>query len=109
MSRDIELLAEIRDLLLVIAEPIIAKRDAKLRTFLRTIVGGSVKRAACVQLMDGTRTQAALTKATGIDQGNLSRFVKKLVESHLLSTDEKHPKLLLKIPPTFFDEESTSE
>ena len=41
MSREIELLTEIRDLLQVMAEPNLAKRDAKMRVALRDVVGSS--------------------------------------------------------------------
>jgi hypothetical protein len=73
MSRDVELLTEIRDLLQVIAEPALAKRDAKLRASLRTVVGSGAKKMKAVLLMDGTRSQSAIVKESGIDQGNLSR------------------------------------
>lgn len=58
MSREIELLTEIRDLLQVMAEPALAKRDARLRSDLCSVVGGG-KKAKAVLLMDGSRTQAA--------------------------------------------------
>ena len=104
MSREIELLTEIRDLLQVIAEPTLAKRDAQLRSSLRAAVGNSEKRAKAALLMDGTRSQADLVKATGIDQGLLSRFVKSLAESKLISSDQKRPKVLVSVPANFFDE-----
>jgi DNA-binding MarR family transcriptional regulator len=105
MSREIELLSEIRDLLEVIAEPALAKRDAKLRSSLRDIVGGSEKRAKAVQLMDGSRSQATIAKEAGFDQGNVSRLVKALAAADLISTDEKLPKLLLKVSSRFFEED----
>jgi len=109
MSREIELLLEIRDLLQIIAEPTLAKRDAKLRSSLRVLVGSSEKRAKAVFLMDGTRSQADLVKATGSDQGNLSRFIKSLAESKLISSDQKKPKVLVTVPPNFFDEASSDD
>jgi hypothetical protein len=109
MSRDVELLTEIRDLLQVIAEPALAKRDAKLRNSLRTVVGSGVKKAKAVLLMDGTRSQAAIVKESGIDTGNLSRLVKALAAAQLIAADEKRPALLVKIPPTFFEKDNPDE
>jgi len=107
MSQEIDLLTEIRDLLQVIAEPALATRDTKLRLSLRAAVGGSPKRAKVAFLMDGTHSQADLVKATCIDQGNLSRFVKTLARSKLVSVDQKKPKLLVSVPASFFDEEDS--
>jgi hypothetical protein len=108
MSREIELLTEIRDLLQVMAEPTLAKRDAKLRTSLRSLAG-SGKKAKAALLMDGSRSQAAIVKESGIDRGNLSRLVKVLAAAQIISSDEKHPKLLVKVPPTFFDGDQADE
>lgn len=103
MSQEVALLTEIRDLLQVLAEPALAKRDAKLRSALRSIVGTSSKRIKAVMAMDGTQTQSALVKASGMDQGGLSRLVKSLAAEQLVSGDVRHPQLVLKIPSTFFD------
>jgi hypothetical protein len=105
MSQEIELLTEIRDLLQALAEPEIAKRDAKRRTALRAAVGSSKQKARAVFLMDGTRLQSVLTKETGMDSGNLSRFVKGLASAELVAPDQKHPKLLVKVPPAFFEQD----
>ena len=104
MSREVELLAEIRDLLQVMAEPALAKRDAKVRSALRTVVRSSAKRAKAVLLMDGSRSQADLVKASGMDAGNLSRMIKALAEAKLIAIDQKRPRVLVAVPPTFFDE-----
>jgi len=109
MSQKIELLAEIRDLLQVIAEPALAKRDAKLRSSLRAVVGSSRKKAKAVMMMDGTRSQAALVKHSGMDKGNLSRLVKELAAVQLISADEKHPRIMAKVPSTFFDGDDADE
>lgn len=109
MSREIELLTEIRDLLEVVAEPALAKRDAKLRSALRDIVGSSDRRASAVLLMDGSRTQAAIAKEAGLDQGNISRLAKALADAKLIAVEGKQPKLLLKISARFFEETSTNE
>lgn len=105
MSRETELLAEIRDLLTVIAEPALERQDANRRTLLRNIVGTSEKKARAVLLMDGTRLQAAISKESTLDNGSVSRLVKALAEVQLLVGDEKFPTLALKIPPRFFDKE----
>jgi len=109
MSREIELLTEIRDLLQVMAEPELAKRDAKMRVSLRDIVGSSNKKAKAVLLMDGTRSQAVIVRESGMDQGNLSRLIKALATAQLISADEKHPKVLLRVPSTFFDGDDGDE
>ena len=103
MSNELAVLTEIRDLLQLLAEPAIAKRDAKLRSTLRSVVGTSDKRIKAVLLMDGTQTQSALVKASGMDQGGLSRLVKSLATAKLISGDAKHPQLVLKIPSNFFE------
>src|SRR4051812_19352907 len=81
MSQDIELLREMRDLLRVLAEPGLAKRDRKARETLKKLVGKSKPRGAAILLMDGTRSQAAIKAEAGIDAGELSRCVKALREA----------------------------
>lgn len=103
MSKELELLAEIRDLLQIIAEPALAQRDAKLRASLKSVVGVSSKKIGAVLLMDGARSQSEIAKATGIDAGDLSRLVKELTAQKLIVVDAKRPKLLLNIPPNFFE------
>ena len=107
MAREVELLIEIRDLLEIVAEPALAKRDAKRRASIRSIVGESIKKAKAVLLMDGSRSQSAISKEAGIDAGNLSRLVKALSTAKLISADEKLPKLSVKLPPNFFDGDDT--
>lgn len=109
MSREIELLTEIRDLLQVMAEPLLAKRDHKLRAALRKVVGSGKQKQGAVALMDGTRTQATIVKEAGIDGGNLSRLVKALAAKALIASDEKRPELLGKIPPSFFDGDGAND
>ena len=104
MSEDTELLREMRDLLRIIAEPTLAKRDVRPRASLIEIVGKSSPRARAVLRMDGSRTQAAICKESGIDQGGLSRLVRALRASSLITVDEKQPKLAIAIPPNFFDD-----
>ena len=103
MSDDTEILREIRDLLRLIAEPALAKRDERLRASLQELVGKSKQKAEVVFLMDGTRSQADIRKAAGIDAGNLSRFATALTEAELIGLDEKRPKLAFAVPPSLFD------
>ncbi len=104
MSREVELLTEIRDLLLLVAEPAIAKRDQKLRDALRKVAGKGAKNARAILLMNGTRSQSAIAKEVQIDPGQLSRLVKALAGQFLIASDEKHPKLAVMVPANFFDE-----
>ena len=103
MSQEIELLTEIRDLMQLMVEPMLAKRDAKLRSSLRSSVGSSDKKAKAALLMDGSRSQSAIVKESGIDPGNLSRLVKAFTTAQLIADDQKHPRLLVKVPSTFFN------
>ncbi|MDP4199051.1 MAG: hypothetical protein Q8922_14955 [Bacteroidota bacterium] len=103
MSREIELLTEIRDLLEAMAEPAIAKRDEKFRDGILAVAGKSQKSCNAILLMDGSRTQANIVKEAEIDQGQLSRLVKNLKTNSLIGSDEKYPKLRTKLPPNFFD------
>lgn len=103
MNEQTELLREMCDLLRIIAEPGLAKRDEKRRTALSAIVGKSSAKAKAVLLMDGSKNQAAIRKDAAIDQGALSRLTKTLREEGLIAADEKHPKLVLPIPANFFD------
>jgi hypothetical protein len=102
-SEQTHLLREMRDLLRVIAEPALAKRDEKLRAALREVIGRSKGNAKAAFLMDGSRSQAAITKEAGIDQGNLSRLAKTLHARGLISDNEKQPKLQVPIPTNFFE------
>lgn len=104
MSREAELLVQIRDLLLLLAEPALAKRDQKLRDALQKIVGTSSRKRAAVSLMNGSKSQAAIAKEAKIDPGQLSKLVKALANESLIASDEKHPKLMATIPPDFLEE-----
>ena len=104
MSDDTEILREIRDLLRLIAEPALAKRDERLRASLQELVGKSTRKAEAVVLMDGARSQADIQKAASIDQGNLSRLVTALRKAELIGPDEKRPKLVFSAPSNFIDD-----
>jgi hypothetical protein len=103
LNEQTELLREMCHLLRVIAEPQLAKRDEKLRASLLNAVGKSKAGAKAAHLMDGSRSQATICKESGIDGGALSRLTKDLRAKELLAPDDKHPKLIIAIPPTFFD------
>ena len=103
MDENTELLREMRDLLRVIAEPVMAKRDAKLRAALSDIVGRGKAKSRAVLLMDGSRSQARICKESGIDQGLLSRLVKSLRTQALIAGDGKQPKLVIPVPSDFFE------
>lgn len=103
LNEQTELLREMCHLLRVIAEPQLAKRDERLRASLLDVVGKSKAGTKAAYLMDGSRSQAIICKESGIDQGALSRLTKSLRAKELLMPDDKHPKLMITIPPTFFD------
>jgi hypothetical protein len=109
VSEEVELLTEIRDLLQVIAEPVLAKIEAKRRSALQAVVGSSGKKANAVLLMDGRRSQSEIARDSAMDHGNLSRLVKGLAAAQLISADEKSSRLLVTIPPTFFSGDSADE
>ena len=103
MTEQTELLREIRDLLLLIAEPALAKRDESLRAALLELAGRSKGKRNAILLMDGSRSRAAISKESGIDQGDLSRLVKSLREKGLVGTWTSPPKIILALPPKFFE------
>lgn len=103
MTENTEILREIRDLLRLMAEPALAKRDEPLRASLLQIVGKSRQKAEAVVLMNGTRSQTDIREVCKIDHGNLSRLVKTLREAELIDADDKHPKLVFPIPANLLD------
>jgi hypothetical protein len=103
MDENTELLREMRDLLRIIAEPTLEKRDEKPRALLRNIVGKGKIGTRAVLLMDGSRTQKAICEEAGIDSGNLSRLVKSLRTQGLIEGEMEKPKLVIPIPPGFFE------
>lgn len=102
MSEDTELLREIRDLLLLLAEPAIAKRDESQRAVLRELVGRSKAKAKAVAAMDGRRGRQEICKESGIDGGDLSRLIKALRERKLIVNGDM-PKLVIALPAAFFE------
>lgn len=103
MDEQTQLLQEMRDLLRVIAEPALAERDKKRRAALLEVVGKSKRKAQVVILMDGSRSQTGLHRDSGMDQGDVSRLVKALRDKQLIKADDKHPELVISIPPNFFE------
>jgi len=103
MSEDTEILREIRDLLRLLAEPALAKRDERLRESLQQIVGKSKQKAEAIALMNGARSQADIRRDCGIDHGNLSRLVKALRDAELIEPDDAQPRLLFPLPADFLD------
>jgi hypothetical protein len=106
----LQVLAEMRDLLRLIAEPAIAQRDKKLREALRGIAGSATgKKAKAILLMDGKRNQTGISNECAINPGDLSVLVKKLKAAELLTGDPKHPQLAISIPPNFFEKGKESD
>jgi hypothetical protein len=103
LDEQTELLREMRDLLRVIAEPALAERDKKRRASLLEVVGKSKRKSEVVLLMNGSKTKAELHKESGMDQGDVTRLVSALRAKELLKGDEKHPELVISIPPNFFE------
>jgi hypothetical protein len=52
--------------------------------------------------MNGSKTQAELTKESELDQAN-GRLLKALRDRQLIKADEKHPQLVISIPGNFFE------
>jgi hypothetical protein len=103
LDEQTELLREMRDLLRLIAEPVLAERDKKRRALLLELVGKSKAKARAVLLMDGSRSQATICKECGIDHAQLSRLEKSLRANELLRPDHKNSALLISIPANFFE------
>ena len=106
VNEESELLTTVRKicgLLELLAEEKIAERDAKQRVALRQVVGTSLTKQKSIFLMDGTRTQAEVVRATTVNKGHLSTMVGKLHEAKLLIGDTKRPKLAISIPANYFE------
>lgn len=99
----LSLVRRIHDLLELMAEDKLAQRDAKQRTSLREIVGSGAAKQRAVFLMDGSRTQADIVRATSVNQGHLSVMIANLHKAKLLTDDPKKPKLAISIPANFFE------
>lgn len=91
-----ELLTEIRDLLLPVAdayrdeyEKRQAARESERMTEVQELLKHR-KRAAAWKLCDGNRTQSEIAKQVGMDKGDASRFFKRLRELKAI-TDATKP------------------
>ena len=100
----LQVLVEIRAILLVMAEPQLAERDRSRRADLRKLVGRSEKGQKAVLLMDGSRTQAEISKTVPIDNGQLARLVGSLREMNLIVEGEK-PKIVIPVSVAMFTAE----
>jgi hypothetical protein len=101
---ELDVLVEIRDLFLLIAEPQLAERDKKWRDELRKIAGKGEKNIRAVMLMDGSRNQAAIAKEIPMDVGQLSKLVKSLKAANLLKPTE-NPEVVIPVTESIFREE----
>jgi hypothetical protein len=97
-----DLLREIRDLLVPIAEhyrpeyeATKAKRHAQLRETVSDMVS-SPKRRAAWDLIDGTRTQRQISQQSTLDEGSTSKLFKALRDLGAI-TDEPNPKKKVEI------------
>ena len=89
----VDLLTEIRDLLVPIADAY--RGDYERRENVRRLVSSSKQRLAW-DLADGSRTQQEIVNETGIDKGQASRFFKALRSAGAL-TDSSNPKRSIEI------------
>lgn len=100
-NTELKVLYEIRDLLLLIAEPQIAQRDKAFREQLRKIAGKSEKKIRAIILMDGSRNQATIVKEVPIDFGQLSKLVKNLATAKLLKPGN-NPEIVIPVTESVF-------
>jgi len=93
-SEEVRLLREIRDLLRPVADAYqdqYAERQAlrrrELEATVRETVDASVKRRTAWNLADGSRSQREIHKQSGMDEGGLSKFFKRLRELDAIEGD----------------------
>jgi hypothetical protein len=98
-----DLLREIRDLLRPVADSYQdeyerrqAQREAERIAAIRALVVSSDKRSKAWGLADGTRTQRAIAKEAGMDEGGASRFFKSLRDLAAI-TDSPNPKQAVEV------------
>ena len=78
-------LREIRDLLRPISDhfrPAYDRREA-----IRGLIGASATRRKAWDLLDGKRLQRDIAKASGMDEGNLSKYFKALRDAGAIEGD----------------------
>lgn len=84
-SDELHLLREIRDLLRPIADhyrPGFERREA-----IRALIGSSATRRKAWRLFDGHLVQREIATRSGMDEGNMSRYVKALREAGAVTGD----------------------
>jgi hypothetical protein len=84
-SEQLQLLREIRDLLRPVADHF--QKDYDLRQKVRAIVNSSPPRRKAWDLIDGVLVQRDLHEQAGMDQGNLSKYLKALRHLGAISGD----------------------
>ncbi len=96
-----DLLAEIRDLLLPVAdayrdeyEKRLAQREAERQVAVQELLKNP-KRARAWKLADGSRTQSEIAKQASMDLGNTSRFFKRLRELKAVTGSSKPTRIEL--------------
>ena len=97
-----EILAEIRDLLRLIAEPQLAERDAKHRQAIREIAGQGKKKQDAILLMNGDHDRKFIIEKSTIDASGLTRLVQALDGAGVLQNREP-ARLSVLIPHNFFE------
>ncbi len=99
---ELEVLRDIRGLLMLLVEPQLEERDKERRSRLRKIAGGGSRNIRAIALMDGSRTKAEITRAAPIDASQLTKLVKSLLHEGLLAIGTHNPKLLIPITEISF-------
>jgi len=88
-----DLLVEVRDLLLPVADS--HRADYNHRNAVRGVLSTDKRRAAWA-LADGTLTQTAIASRVGIDQGGASKFFKSLRELDAI-VDDPNPRRTVEV------------
>ena len=84
-SEETRLLREIRDLLRPISDQFRPAYDR--RQSIRALIGSSPARRKAWDLMDGRLVQREIAKASGMDEGNLSKYFKALRDAGAIRGD----------------------
>jgi hypothetical protein len=85
VESELQVLRDIRDLLRPIADYYQAGYD--LRQTVRALVNGSPARRKVWDLIDGVLVQKELERQSGMDQGNLSKYLKALRAAGAIAGD----------------------
>jgi hypothetical protein len=92
MSDNVEVLIQIRDLLIPISAVAKAQLADTAPHRIRSIVG-SGQRQRAASSMDGSRTRVQIQQHTGISAPNLSTLIKELREAGLVTESDSKPRL----------------